>query len=89
MKKWYWALGTIVIIIVILITILFIFTGGKEGSVSNLYTIPAGTFSPFHETNIHTEQNVMCNISGCIYETGMIPDLTNQTNASITRNSGK
>ncbi len=87
-KKWYWALGTIVIIIVILIITLFILPGAKGGSVSNLYIIPAGTFSPFHETNIPTEQDVMGNISGCISETGMIPDLTTQTNASINR-SGK
>jgi hypothetical protein len=66
MKKWYWAMGMIGIIIVILIITLFILPGAKEGSVSNLYIIPAGTFSVFHETNVPTEQNVTGNISGCI-----------------------
>lgn len=64
MKKWYWALGTIGIIIVILIITLFILPGAKERSVSNLYIIPAGTFSVFHETNVPTEQDVTGNISG-------------------------
>lgn len=54
------------IIIVILIITLFILPGAKEGSVSNLYIIPAGTFSVFHETNLTAERNVKCNISGCI-----------------------
>lgn len=68
MKKSYWALGLIGIIIVILIITLFILPGTKERSVSNLYTIPAGTFSVFHETNVLTEQNVTGNISSCSTE---------------------
>jgi hypothetical protein len=125
-KKLTWALGTIGIIIVLLILTLFILPGAKEGSVSNLYIIPAGTFSMFHETNVpveqnmtdntkltgdrsvsnlyiipagtftvfhetnvSAEQNVTCNVSGCISETGTIPDLYNQMNTSITRNKGE
>ena len=37
-----------------------------KGSVSNLDIIPAGTFAVFHETNVSAEQNVTCNVSGCI-----------------------
>ena len=88
MKKWYWAIGTIGIIIAILIITLFILPGAKEGSVSNLYIIPAGTFSVFHETNVPTEQNVIGNISGCIQSNdtreGGSPQVT-QTPVSVER----
>jgi hypothetical protein len=58
LKKLYWVLGTTGIIIAILIITLFILPGTKEGSVSNLYIIPAGIVSPFHDTNAPMEQNV-------------------------------
>jgi tetratricopeptide (TPR) repeat protein len=40
-----------------------------RGSVSNLYIVPAGTFTLFHETNVPTDQTVTCNSSGLIDET--------------------
>jgi predicted secreted protein len=40
------------IVIAILILILFIFHGSGDRSVSNLYIIPAGTFSPFHDVTV-------------------------------------
>jgi len=70
MKKRYWALGTIGIIIGILMIALFILPGTNERSVSNLYIIPAGTFSIFHEKNVPAEQSVTGNISGCIQKPG-------------------
>ncbi len=66
MKKWYWALGTIGVFIVILIIGLFILPATHERSVSNLYIIPAGTFSVFHGTNVPAEQDVTGNGPGCI-----------------------
>jgi len=79
MKKWYWALGTIGVIIVILIIGLFILPATHERSVSNLYIIPAGTFSVFHEMNVTAEQNVAGNISGSTHETGNTAEPQNQS----------
>jgi len=72
-KKWHWALGTIGIILLILILL----PGTGERSVSNLYIIPAGTFSPFHEMNVPAEQNVTGN------KIPEIPDKINSTALSI------
>ncbi len=58
MKKLYQVLGMTGIVIIILAISLFFFAGGNGGSVSNLYIIPAGIFSPFHETDALIEQNV-------------------------------
>lgn len=77
-----------IVIIIILATALLFFTGGRENSVSNLYIIPSGTFSPSPEKNMHGEQDVVCNISGCVSEDRMLPGLLNQTNASIIRKNG-
>jgi hypothetical protein len=56
MKKWYWALGVTGIIIAILIILLFIVLHGGDGSVSNIYLIPVGAFSLFHESNLSVGQ---------------------------------
>ena len=63
-KKWYWVLGTIGVIIVIIIFL----QGTGEKSVSNFYIIPAETFSPLHETDIPTGQNVTIGPGGEIFD---------------------
>ncbi|MFA4824252.1 MAG: hypothetical protein WC593_03755 [Methanoregula sp.] len=83
MKKWYWALGTIGVIIVILIIALLFLPGTHGRSVSNIHFIPAGTFSMFYETNVTAEQDVTCTISGCIHETRNTAEIPNQSNTSI------
>ena len=50
-KKWHWALVTIGILIVLLILL----TGTGERTVSNIFFIPAGTFSPVPYGNASPE----------------------------------
>lgn len=50
-------MGSVGILIVLLI--LLFFYGTDERSVSNLYIVPAGTFSLFHKTDISTEESLV------------------------------
>lgn len=56
-KKWHWAFAIVGILVVLFLMI----QGTGENTVSNLYIIPAGIFSPFHETNISMDQKMTGN----------------------------
>jgi hypothetical protein len=59
-------IGTILLLLILL-------QGSGERSVSNFYIIPAGIYSPFHEMNVPTEQNVTGN---------KIPEISDQINST-------
>ena len=56
-KKWLWALATIGIFIILVILL----TGAGERTVSNIYFIPAGTFSPVPDVNTSLEKGTTGN----------------------------
>ncbi|MFA5268690.1 MAG: hypothetical protein WC379_12040 [Methanoregula sp.] len=57
MKNWHWALAILSILVVILI----FQTGTGENFVSNLYIIPAGTFSQVPDINSSSEKGMTGN----------------------------